>query len=68
MALDSPEEIPTDSPLGDEGPSGASDPDFDMFLDGEDEAGSTAPQEQTPETHQAAFEALPHVWNGKVRD
>lgn len=56
------------------GGAGANDQDFDMFLQGDGEPADegedmeeSTPQPPTPEDIQAAFEAAPRVWTGKVR-
>lgn len=47
----------------------ANDQDFDMFLETNDEAPVTVPepQDDSPESQRAAFDATPIVWSGKVR-
>jgi hypothetical protein len=44
----------------------ADDHDFDMFLDEKDQDGKDTAVNPNPEVLQAAFDALPQVWSGKV--
>lgn len=46
------------------------DQDFDMFLEGEEDGQNTPPPaiDDSPEAQWAAFEALPRIWSGKVRE
>ncbi|KAI0705185.1 transcription factor S-II, central domain-containing protein, partial [Cytidiella melzeri] len=56
-------------PAGDNGEGLADDQDFDMFLQGGEEETTEEPASlpsNTPETIQAAFDAAPYVWTGKI--
>ena len=44
----------------------ADDQDFDMFLEKDQDDSGNAAAQNTPETQQAAFNALPPVWSGMV--
>jgi hypothetical protein len=44
----------------------ADDHDFDMFLDEKDQDGKDTVVNPNPEVLQAAFDALPQIWSGKV--
>ncbi|KAI0343074.1 hypothetical protein BDW22DRAFT_1229084 [Trametopsis cervina] len=56
------------SPINvDDNGGGADDQDFDMFLQGGDEEMEVSPpEEKTPESIEAAFNASAHVWTGKI--